>query len=217
MNGDGRVDIIEKNGWWEQPASLANESVWVKHPFQFGTGGAQMLVYDVNGDGRNDVITSIAAHGYGLAWYEQVKEEGKTTFREHLMLNKGAKPNSHGVSFSQLHALDLVDIDGDGLKDIVTGKRFWAHGPEGDPEPNAEAVLYWFRLVRPSKGQADFIPYLIDNDSGIGTQVIAGNISNPRMPDVVDGNKKGVFVFEHETKSVSHQEWEKAQPKATNP
>ncbi|PYJ03996.1 MAG: cysteine protease [Verrucomicrobia bacterium] len=198
VNGDGRMDILEKDGWWEQPASLATESVWVKHQFQFGTGGAQMYVYDVNGDGLNDVITSIAAHGYGLAWYEQMKEEGKTTFREHLILNKGPKPNGHGVSFSQLHALDLVDIDGDGLKDIVTGKRFWAHGPEGDPEPNAAAVLYWFKLVRPSKGQADFVPHLVDNDSGIGTQVVAGKVSNAQMPDIVVGNKKGVFLFEHQ-------------------
>jgi len=29
-----------------------------------------MFAYDVNGDGLNDVITSINAHGYGLAWYE---------------------------------------------------------------------------------------------------------------------------------------------------
>ena len=47
-----------------------------------------------------------------------------------------------------MHALDLVDMNGDGLKDIVTGKRFWAHGPHGDVEPNAPAVLYWFELRR---------------------------------------------------------------------
>ena len=200
VNGDGRVDLLEKDGWWEQPASLADNPVWTKHPFNFGTGGAQMFVYDVNGDGLNDVITSIAAHGYGLAWYEQAKEDGKITFREHLILNKGPKPNEQGVSFSQLHALDLIDMDGDGLKDIVTGKRFWAHGPEGDPEPNAPAVLYWFKLVRPAKGQAEFVPNLIDNDSGIGTQVIAGHISNNALPDIVVGNKKGAFVFEHAVK-----------------
>ena len=35
INGDGRIDIIEKDGWWEQPASLANDPVWIKHPFHF--------------------------------------------------------------------------------------------------------------------------------------------------------------------------------------
>ena len=42
----------------------------------------------------------------------------------------GSKPehNPYGVKFSQLHALQLVDMDGDGLKDLITGKRYWAHG-----------------------------------------------------------------------------------------
>jgi hypothetical protein len=102
VNGDGRVDILEQGGWWEQPASVAKDSVWVKHPYAFGEGGAQMMEYDVNGDGFNDVITSIKAHEYGLAWYEQVKENGNITFREHLILNKDATKNEHGVSFSQM-------------------------------------------------------------------------------------------------------------------
>ena len=213
INGDGRVDLLEKDGWWEQPASLANDPVWKKHPVPFGAGGAQMLVYDVNGDGLNDVITSIAAHGYGLSWFEQVKGDGEITFREHVILNKGPSANRYGVTFSQLHALDLIDVDGDGLKDIVTGKRFWAHGLHGDPEPNSPAVLYWFKLVRTGKGQADFVPYLVDNDSGVGTQVVAGNISNQHYPDIVVGNKKGAFIFRHQVKKVSQAEWEKAQPK----
>ncbi len=198
VNGDGKIDILEKDAWWEQPASLAGDPVWIRHPAAFGTGGAQMVVYDVNGDGLNDVITSLAAHMYGLAWFEQVRENGQITFREHLILNKDATPNRYGVQFSQGHSLALIDMDGDGLKDIVTGKRFWAHGPQGDPEPNAPAVLYWFKLVRPAPGQADFVPQQIDDNSGIGTQVVAGFISNKKYPDVVVGNKKGVFVFEHE-------------------
>jgi hypothetical protein len=217
INGDGRIDIIEKDGWWEQPASLANDPVWIKHPAAFGKGGAQMVVYDVNGDGLNDVITSLEAHFYGLAWFEQVKENGNITFREHIIMNKEPSDSRYGVKFSEGHSLDLIDMDGDGLKDIVTGKRFWAHGSHGDVEPNAPAVLYWFKLVRLGKGQVDFIPYLIDDDSGVGTQVVAGYVSNKKFPDVVVGNKKGVFVFEHETKKVSHADWEKAQPKPINP
>ena len=175
-----------------------------------------MLVYDVNGDGLNDVITSLDAHGYGLAWYEQVKEDGKINFRKHLILNPNPAPNEYGIRFSQLHSVDLVDMDGDGLKDIITGKRFWAHGPEGDVEPNAPAVLYWFKLVREGKN-ARFIPYQIDSDSGIGTQVMAGFISNQKYPDVVVGNKKGAFIFKHQAEAVSHSEWEKAQPKLIRP
>lgn len=215
INGDGRKDLMEMAGWWEQPKSLANDPVWKFHPFAFagGHGSAQMYAYDVDNDGDNDVITSLAAHGYGLAWYENVKENGAINFKQHIIINKSPEESKYGVVFSQLHAVDLVDMDGDGLKDIVTGKRFWAHGPSGDAEPNAPAVLYWFKLQRGPGKSVDYIPHLIDSDSGIGTQVVAGNVNRDKLPDVVVGNKKGVFVFLHEKRKVSKAEWEKAQPK----
>ena len=219
VNGDGRMDILEKNGWWEQPASLAGDPVWKHHPVAFGTGGAQMYAYDVNGDGRNDVITSLAAHGYGLAWFEQLAgrgPDGEIQFKEHIIMNKEPRDNKYGVKFSQPHAIDLVDMDGDGLKDIVTGKRFWAHGPTGDAEPGAPAVLYWFKLVRGTDHSVDFVPYLIHEDSGIGTQVLARDVNGDGLPDVVVGNKKGTFVHLHSAKPATAEEWEKAQPKVFN-
>ena len=66
-------------------------------------------------------------------------------------------------------------MDGDGIKDFVTGKRFWAHGPTGDDEPDAPAVLYWFKTVRKPDKTVDFIPCLSDDDSGVGTQVTAAD------------------------------------------
>jgi hypothetical protein len=215
VNGDRRLDLLEKDGWWEQPASLAGDPVWKfnAHPFAPAGGSSQMYAYDVDGDGDSDIISSLAAHGYGLAWYEQVKENGAISFKAHVIMNKEPGENKYGVKFSQLHAIDLVDMDGDGLKDIVTGKRFWAHGPTGDAEPNAAAVLYWFKLVRGADKSVDFIPYLIDDNSGIGTQVLAADVNGDKLPDVVVGNKKGVFVFTQQKKKVSEADWQKAQPK----
>src|SRR5207244_3189619 len=173
VNGDGRMDLLEKDGWWEQPKSLDGDPIWKFHRFQFTpNGGAQMYAYDVNGDGLNDVITSIAAHGFGLVWYEQVRENGEISFKQHVILNTEQKraPNKYGVSFSEIHAIDLIDMNGDGLKDIVTGKRFWSHGRMGDPDRNDAAVLYWFQLVRNPDKTVDFVPHLIDDSSGVGTQ-----------------------------------------------
>lgn len=198
INGDGRKDLLEKDGWWEQPKSLAGAPVWTKHPVKFAVAAAQMLVYDVNGDGLNDVITAVQAHGYGLVWHEQIRSEGRIDFREHIILNKDATVSDAGVQFSQVHALDLADIDGDGLKDIVTGKRFWAHGKSGpDPDSNGEAVLYWFQLTRHG-GEAKFIPHLVDRDSGVGTQVTTGLITSSGRPDILVGNKKGAFLFKNQ-------------------
>jgi len=218
VNGDGKTDLIEATGWWEQPASLEGDPVWKHHSYNFG-GGAQFYVYDVNGDGLPDIIGSAAAHGYGLVWWEQTRNGDQYSFRKHLIMGKTPEENRYGVHFSQLHALALADIDGDGLMDIVVGKRFWAHGKgdpnnptHGDPESNASAVIYWFQLQRHGK-DVDWIPHLIDDNSGVGTQVVVGDVNGDGLPDVIVGNKKGTFVHLHEKKSVSAAEWEKAQPK----
>ena len=214
VNGDGRTDIVMQDGWWEQPASLDGDPVWKKHGADFGGGGAQMLVYDVDGDKQNDVITSLQAHDWGLAWHQQ---QANGSFKRNLVIGDKEEQSPYGVKFSQMHALALVDIDGDGLKDVVTGKRYWAHGPGGDPEPMAPAVLYWFRLTRSADAAGakgvTYVPHQIDNDSGVGTQLPIGDVNGDKLIDIVIGNKKGTFVFTHKTMNVSPNAWRDAQPK----
>jgi hypothetical protein len=224
MNDDGRLDVVFKDGWFEQPASLAGNPPWKLHKYFFAPGGAQMFVYDVNGDGRADVITSLAAHGYGFAWYEALAtktDDGGPDFKPHIFINKEPNENRYGVTFAEIHAVELVDIDGDGLKDIVTGKCFWAHGPPGtaiaSPEAAAPAVLYWFKLVRHKDGTVDWVPNLIDNDSGVGRQIGLGDVNGDGRPDIIIGNKKGAFVFTNQAKQVSPAEWAAAQPKVLYP
>jgi hypothetical protein len=195
INGDKRTDIVEAAGWWEQPAKLVPDQPWIFHPFHFADAGAQMQVYDVNGDGLPDIITAWHCHHYGLVWWQQIKgSDGHIDWKEHVILSPNPDVTTTDFRVSQMHSMDLVDMNGDGLKDIVTGKRFWAHGPSGDKEPEAPAVLFWMELRRDSKGGASFIPHLIDDDSGVGTQVVAVDLNKDGKPDVIVGNKKGVFV-----------------------
>ncbi len=220
MNGDGRLDVLFKDGWFEQPDSLAGDPAWKLHKFFFAPASAQMFAYDVDGDGLTDVVTALAAHGYGFAWYQQLKEktaDGGPDFKAHIFLNKEPRENRYGVTFSEIHAVELVDIDGDGLKDIVTGKCFWAHGPTGSPEASAPAVLYWFKLVRNQDGTVDWVPHLIDDDSGVGRQIGLGDVNGDGRPDIIIGNKKGAFVFTNEARKVSAAEWTAAQPKVLFP
>jgi hypothetical protein len=205
LNKDGRVDMLLNDGWLEQPPEKAKPWTFHRGKFSRTRGGAQMFAYDVDGDGDRDVITSLDAHGWGLAWFEQVAANARVTdemrtmgpvkFVPHpLMGNRDEKPK-YGVAFSQPHAVALADIDGDGLKDIVTGKRRWAHGPKGDVEPNAEPVVYWFRLSRDASGEVKYTPHLIDEKSGVGVQVEVTDVNGDGRPDVLSASKLGAFVF----------------------
>ncbi len=195
VNGDGRVDILESGCWWEQPAEPDESKPWPKHAYKFADAAAQMLVYDVDGDGLADVITAWHCHMYGLVWHEQIRNaDGRIDWRRHDILTPQPDVKSDALRISQLHALDLVDINGDGLNDVLTGKRFWAHGPKGDAEPAAPAVVYWFELRREKDRPVRFIPHEIHDNSGVGTQVTAADLNGDAVPDVIVGNKKGTFI-----------------------
>jgi hypothetical protein len=187
VNGDGRPDVICAGGWWEQPVKDDGKTPWAFHPTQARDACADIYAYDVDGDGKADLISS-SAHNYGIWWHQQ--KPGKNGHPEFLRMDLFPK------LFSQSHALHFVDINGDGLKDLVTGKRRWAHGPKGDADPAGPAVLYWFEAKRGSNGITTFIPHQIDDDSGIGTQFWVGDFNGDKLPDIVTSNKKGVFLFE---------------------
>jgi len=196
VNGDGRNDLILNDGWWAQPPSGPNKTTWTAHPFRFAQkGGAQMYAYDVDGDGDNDVITALDAHGWGLAWFEQVRKGSEIAFVEHVIMGDRASQQKYGVAFSQPHALDIADVDRDGLTDVIVGKRRWAHGPKGDVEPNAAPVIYWFQLVRDAEGRVRFQPHLIDDHSGVGVQITVTDVSGDGAPDVLAASKLGSFLF----------------------
>ncbi|HZZ41499.1 MAG TPA: ThuA domain-containing protein [Tepidisphaeraceae bacterium] len=192
INGDGRLDILVHNGWYEQPEKLDDAKPWTFHPVDFNTGGAQMLVYDVDGDGKNDVITSLQAHGFGIAWFKQLAD-GK--FEQHLITNTLSEKGTNDILFSQPHSLALADVDGDGLMDFVSGKRRFAHGDHGDPDPLADPVLYWFQLVRTPGEEPKFVAHLVDKQTGVGTQVTAADLNNDGKTDILVGNKTGTTVF----------------------
>lgn len=201
INGDGLNDLVTNEGWFQQPPKNSPPgTLWKKHPFVLSTdrGGAQIHVMDINGDGRNDIVSAKNAHGWGLSWFEQKRSaDGAITFTEHRLMGTPEEKAQFGVAFSQPHALTLADLDGDGLKDIVTGKRRWAHGPTGDVDPMGTPVNYWFQLVRDKSapGGARYIPHLIDDSSALGTQVECVDVNRDGTPDVLTASKLGAFVF----------------------
>lgn len=190
VDGDGDQDFLMATGWWKNPGD--GTALWSHAPYDFCRGGAQMYAEDLDGDGDADIVSSEWAHGYGLLWWERTGD-GDSDFTPHRLMGETPDDSPYGVCFSQLHALDLVDINGDGLKDILTGKTFRAHNG-ADPGANDPAATYWFEQVRTPEG-VDFVPHLIDDDSGVGRQVIGTDMNGDGKTDVITANKKGVFVL----------------------
>ena len=225
VNGDGKLDLLEARRWWESPsvvqasglpkAAETAAPLWAQHNFAAGVGGgAQMFAYDFDGNGWNDVFTSLQAHRYGVAVYLQRAGElhlkGKNTYpvseafksappaaanwNRVMLASEQPQDNDYGIVFSQPHAAALADINGDGIKDIVTGKRYWAHNGH-DPDERGHRVVYWYETKRDGKGGVDFIPHLADANSGVGVDVTVGDITGDSLPDIVTANKGGVFIL----------------------
>lgn len=121
-----------------------------------------------------------------------VGKDGKGEPAVVLVLGKGDR----FYLMSETHAMHCVDLDGDGLKDLVTGRRWWSHGSRGEPGSADPAFLYWFKARRGPDGMIRFTPIRIDDDSGVGTQFVMPDLNGDGLLDIVISNKKGVFVFE---------------------
>lgn len=205
INGDGRVDILNAYGWWENPGN-ATTPMWTYHPVAFGrqngrgsAGGAEMCVYDVNGDGLNDVVSVLQAHAFGMAWFEQRRDaNGNISFAQHMISDDFASPSAGGVVFSEPHGTACADMDGDGIPDFVVGKRYYSHQESTtDPDPYGPPVLYVFktRRDRGAPGAARFEPELVHNASGAGSQLVATDLNGDGINDIVTAGELGAFVF----------------------
>lgn len=193
VDGDEKIDFVEKRGWWKNPGTP--DGKWVLHPVPIpGKGGAQIYVEDLNGDGKNDILTVIDAHAYGFSWFEQTADGWK----EHQVLTDKSETSAGGLKVAQMHGVEFIDVDGDGIKDIVTGQRWWAHAPKadgtgGDPGVNDPATLFWLKITR-ENGQVKFTPNIIHPDSGVGVMLPSGDINGDGLPDFLTANKKGTFI-----------------------
>jgi hypothetical protein len=191
LSGDGKNDVMCTGGWWEQPSSADGKTPWKFHPAPLGAACADMFAHDVDGDGRNDVL-STSAHQFGIWWHKngldpKTKEQKWTT------------NTLFGMLSSETHAAHFVDIDGDGQKDLVTGKRWYSHG-RGEPGHGWSAAVYYLKATKNADKWTSFFPVMIDDDCGVGTQFAVDDINGDKLPDIIVSNKKGVRVVVQERK-----------------
>jgi FG-GAP-like repeat/FG-GAP repeat len=187
VNGDGRNDILTAAGWLEAPENPRTGN-WKYHPdWKLGALGF-LHVADVNGDGRPDIVTSMA-HDYGIFWLEH-KSDGQ--WEKHVIDD----------SWSQAHAVELVDFRGSGNLGLLTGKRYMAHNGH-DPGEREPLGVYWYeRLIDPGTHNIEWARHLIDygGRTGGGIEIPIADIDKDGDLDFVVGGKSGLFLFENKTK-----------------
>ena len=158
INGDGRPDILRPDVWFEAPEDI-RKGEWKAHPIELAKINGKVehtsniIVFDVNKDGLNDIITS-NAHKHGIFWYEQVRLDDKISWKQHVI----------DESWSQAHYLAFADIDNDGNKEIITGKRFMAHNG-GDPDGYGKLCIRCYSFI--PGPQPVFSKHTITEDDGI--------------------------------------------------
>ncbi len=199
VDGDGKLDLLERAGAWLQREGTEWEfyNVGFNYNDELGTqgnlGGAHMFAYDIDGDDDADVISGLNSHGWGFAWFEQT---APGMFTKHMIFDTPEQAAMYqDVAFSQLHAMALADMDGDGLQDVVTGKGFYVHPPVfNDPDYDGTPFVYVFKLVRDAMG-AHFEPHVVDELTGTGRHLTVGHLDQDGTLDFVIGGKKGLFVY----------------------
>jgi len=190
LNNDGRTDVLIAHGWWEQPADPA-AGPWPFHPYALAQDGVNPLrmadihVDDLDMDGDQDIISS-SAHDFGVWWFENTGGNDKPQFRYHLI----------DTTYSQTHAMEYVDINGDGQKDIVTGKRFFAHNG-ADPGGREAVQMFWYEVRRRKGAEPQFIRHEIaaGRDTGVGTQFQCVDVNGDGKIDIALSGKKGVNLL----------------------
>jgi hypothetical protein len=190
VNGDGRNDIITPQGWLEAPAD-PRSGEWKLHS-EYKLGQTSFLfAIDLNEDGLPDLLTA-NAHDYGIFWMEQRPDH---TWVKHAIDD----------SWSQGHALTLVDLNGDGRKDLLTGKRFMAHDGH-DPGEREPLGIYWYEYRRADDGKGvEWSRHLIDYGSraGGGMQIPVADLDGDGDLDFAVGGKSGLFLFENLTRTTT--------------
>jgi len=188
VDGDGKADILTPFGWFKNID--ADTDQWEWHPdWQLGEAGFPILGYDVNGDGKLDIIYG-RGHSYGLYWLEQQGSGADRHWVRHTI----------DESFSQVHALALADIDGDGQPELITGKRFLAH-TQGDPGTYDPLVVYYYKIDRKT-GTFRRYPVSVNGTAEVGTQILALDLDGDGDVDLATAGKTGVHFFEN--LSASH-------------
>jgi hypothetical protein len=89
----------------------------------------------------------------------------------------------------------FVDIDNDGVKELITGKRFRAHNGH-DPGGNDPKCVYYYKFDKASK-KFDRTTISEGDTVGFGINTMVADIDGDSDLDVLCPGKSGLYLMEN--------------------
>ena len=178
VNKDGRNDILTPRGWLEAPADPRAAGNWTYHA-AWESVNVPVTPREAPAARRRPVPRRRrASPSSGSCTCSTSTATAATTSSRPPAMTSACSGSSRAPdgkwtkriidnAWSQGHASTLIDINGDGRLDFVTGKRFMAHNGS-DPGEREPLGVYWYeyRPVAPAAGggapQVEWIRHLID-------------------------------------------------------
>ncbi len=185
INGDGRMDVIGRNGWAEAPVDRRNGR-WIWHAdFDLEQASIPILVVDVDGDGLNDIVYT-RGHDYGIYWLKQSRTP-----------DKQIKWTKHAIdtSVAGCHAPLWADLDGDGRNELILGRRYLAHEGRDPGEYDPQAAYRYQYDPKTRTWRRWVISYNDGICFGVDPKVV--DLTGSGRLDLVCGGRHGLYWLEN--------------------